>query len=82
MDRDIDHTSVHFSNQLEHAVKDDCIDNYIFLVDHNHNFLSPTIQLSCDHYYEEEIVTLDDQELLSKEPEGHLFPSKGKCMHW
>jgi hypothetical protein len=61
MDRDIDHTGVHFFNQFEHVVKDDCIDNYIFLADHNHNFLAPTIQLSCDHYSEEETVTLDDQ---------------------
>ena len=80
MDRDMDHTGVHFSNQFEHAVKDDCIDNYIFLVDHNHNFLAPTIQLSCDHYYEEETVTLDDQELISKEHAAHIFISKRECV--
>jgi hypothetical protein len=72
---------VHFSNPFEHVVNDDFIDNYIFLSDHNQQNLSPIIQLSCDHYSEEETVTLDDQELLSKEQECHLFSNKGECMH-
>jgi hypothetical protein len=82
MDRDIDHAYDHFLNHFEHAVKDDCIDNYIFVADLNWNVLIPTIQLSCDHYSEEETFTLDDQELLLKEQEGHLFLSKEECMHW
>jgi hypothetical protein len=82
MDQDIDHTGVHFSNQFEHAVKDDCIDNYIFLADHNQNVLAPTIQLSYDHFSEEETVTLDDQELILKEQETHIFLSKRECVQW
>jgi len=67
MDMNVHHAYDHFPNHFEHAVKDNCIDNYIFIVDHNQNVLTPTIQLSRDHFSEEETVTLDDKELISKE---------------
>ena len=60
------HGYVHFRNQFEHALVDDCIDNYMFLVDHSQNGLSPAMQLSYDHVYEEETFILDDQEMLVK----------------
>jgi hypothetical protein len=64
MDRDVHHAYVRFQNQFEHAVVDDCIDNYMFLVDHTQYVLSPSMQLSYDHVYEEETGIIDDQELL------------------
>jgi hypothetical protein len=39
MDQDVHHAYDHFPNHFEHALKDDCIDNYIFLVDHNQMLL-------------------------------------------
>jgi hypothetical protein len=56
--RDIHHAYDHFPNHFEHAVKDDCIDNYIFLADHNQNVLAPTIQLSCDHFLKRKLSLL------------------------
>jgi hypothetical protein len=35
MDQDTYHAYDQFLNHFEHAVADDCIDNYIFLVHHN-----------------------------------------------
>jgi hypothetical protein len=81
MDQDIDHTGVHFPNHFEHEVENDCIDNYIIKVDHNQNLLNHVIQSSYDHFYEEETVICDDQEFLLKDQGGHLFFSKGECIH-
>ena len=67
MDQDVHHAYDQFPNHFEHALKDDCIDNYIFLVDHNQDALNHVIQLSYDLFYEEENVILDDQEFLMKE---------------
>ena len=54
----------------------DCIDKCMFLVDHSYDVLISTAPLSCDHSYEEETATVDDQELVSKEQGGHLFASR------
>jgi hypothetical protein len=35
-----------FANQVEHVVTDDCIDNYMFLVDHNPCHLNTALSLS------------------------------------
>jgi hypothetical protein len=53
----------------------DCIDNCMFLADHSYD-LNPAAPLSCDHSYEEEMTTVDDQELVSKEKGGNLFASR------
>jgi len=45
----------------------------MFLAYHNYDSLNPSIQLSCDHSYEEETTIVDVQELVSKEQQGHLF---------
>jgi hypothetical protein len=66
----------HFPEHFEHAAVVDCIDNCVFLVDHSYDVLNPTAPLSCDHSYEEETATVDDQELVSKEQGGHLFASR------
>jgi hypothetical protein len=81
MDRDTYHAYDQFLNHFEHAVTDDYIDNFIFLVDLNQNTLNPAIQLSYNQYSENETVTLGGQELLTEEQEGYLFSSKGECMY-
>ena len=69
-----------FPNHFEHAIIDDCIDNYIFLVDHSQNALSP-MQLSHDHFYEDEIIIPDYKELILKGQTTHFFFSKRESMH-
>jgi hypothetical protein len=54
----------------------DCIDNCMFLADHSFDVLNPAAPLSCDHSYQEETTTVDDQVLVSKEQGGHLFASR------
>ena len=69
-----------FSNHVEYTVIDDCIDNYIFLVDRKQcvsNIVSP---LSYDHFYEEKVVVTDDQDLIIRELEGYQFSSGRKFM--
>ena len=61
-------------------VTDECIDNCIFLDDHYQYALNPNVQLSCDHP-ENEIVTLNDQELLTKGQERHILLSKEEFLH-
>jgi len=82
MDQDVHHADDQFRNHFEHALKDDFIDNYIFLADHSHDALNLAIQLSYDLFYEEENVILDDQELFMKAQGGHLFISKGEFKQW
>jgi hypothetical protein len=82
MDRDTYHAYDKFLNHFEHAIIDECIYNYIFLADIEQDILNLVIQLSCDYYSEEETVTLDDEELLSKKQGAHIFSNKGECMHW
>jgi hypothetical protein len=69
-----------FSNHVEHTVTDDCIDNYMFLADHNQYALNPTLSLSCDHYSEEGVVATDDQDLIIRELEGYQFSRKEAFM--
>lgn len=80
MDQDVHHFYDQFPNQFEPTVVDGCRDDHMFLADYNQDVLNPAIQLSYDHFYEEEVVILNDQELLMKEQGGHLFLSKGECM--
>jgi hypothetical protein len=51
-----------FSNNFEDEIVDDCIDNYMFLVDHNQYDLNPVLSLSYEHHFEEMIVATDDQD--------------------
>jgi len=81
MDQDINHIGVHLSNHFEKEVVDDFIYNHIIKVDHNQNLLNHVIPSSYDHFYEEETIICDDQELLLKYQGGHLFFSKGECIH-
>jgi hypothetical protein len=55
-----------FPEHFEHVAVADCIDNYTLLVDHSYDVLNPTAPLSYDHSYEEEIATIDDQEVFFK----------------
>ncbi len=58
----------------------DCLDDYIFLVDCNQDVLNLIVKLSYNNFYEEEIIVLDDQEFLMKEYEGHFFLRKGDLL--
>jgi hypothetical protein len=69
-----------FSNHVEHIVVDDCIDNYMFLDDHNQYVLNPTLPLYCDQYSEEGVVAIDDQDLITRELEGYQFSSRKTFM--
>jgi hypothetical protein len=40
-----------FSNNFEDEIVDDCIDNYMFLVDHNPYDVNPVLSLSYEHHY-------------------------------
>ena len=66
MDKNVHDAYDQIPNNFEHAVIDDCMDNYMFLADHSHNASSPAMQLSHDHFYEEEIIIHDYKELISK----------------
>jgi hypothetical protein len=69
-----------FANQVEHVVTNDCIDNYMFLTDHNPCHLNIALSLSFEHYSEEEVVLIDDQDLITIELEGHQFSNKETVM--
>jgi hypothetical protein len=60
-----------FSNHFDHEVTDDCIGNFMFLVDHNPYDVNPILSLSYEHHSEEMIVTTDDQDLITRELQGH-----------
>jgi hypothetical protein len=81
IDRDACHVYDQFLKHFEHEVTNYCIDNYMFLVEHYQYDLESTVQLSCDHYFEEEKLSPDDQALLIKCEEGYLLSSKEECMH-
>lgn len=69
----MDHACGSFPNHFEHAVTYDCIDNYMFLANHSRNVLIHAMQSSYDHFYEDKILILDDQELISKEQPTQFF---------
>jgi hypothetical protein len=83
MDKDACLVYDQFSKHVEHIITDDCIDSYMFLADHNYQCdLNPVVPLSCDHHAEnKETAIVDDQNLISREPEGCLFSSKEECMY-
>jgi hypothetical protein len=65
-----------FPEHFEHVALADCIDNCMFLADHSYDVPNPAAPLYCDHSYEEETITVDDQELVSKEQGGHLLSNR------
>jgi hypothetical protein len=76
MDRNAYQSYDQVSDHFDHAVVVDCIDNYMFLAGPNYDALNLVVQLPCDHSYEEETATVDDQEFVSKEQGGHLFATR------
>jgi hypothetical protein len=56
---------------LENEIVDDCIDNYMFVANHNPYDLNTVLSLSSEHYSEEEVVVIDDQDLIIIQLEGH-----------
>ena len=55
-----------------------CIDDFIFFTQ---DVLQPIVQLPSDYFYEEEIVIFDNQELITRGQESHLFSNKGKSIY-
>ena len=72
-----------FSKHVEHIITDDCIDSFMFLVDHNYQCdLNSVVPIFCDHHAEnKETAIVDYQDLISRGPEGCLFSSKEECMY-
>jgi hypothetical protein len=75
-----------FSNNVEDEIVD-CIDNYMFLIDQNPYDVNFVLSSSCEHYSKEEVVMIDDQDLIVREPEGHQFLASrkswlSKCFPW
>ena len=64
-----------FSNHFINKVTDDCIGNFMFLVDHNPYDVRPFLSSSYEHHSEEMIVTTDDQDPITKELESPQFSS-------
>jgi hypothetical protein len=69
-----------FSNHFDHEVTDDCIGNFMFLVDHNPYDVRPFLSSSYEHHSEEMIVTTDDQDLITRGLEGYQFSSEEAIM--
>ena len=69
-----------FSNNFEDEIVDDCIDNYMFLVDQNQYDVNLVLSLSYEHHSEEMIVTTDDQDLITRELESHQSSSREAVM--
>lgn len=69
-----------FSNSVEDEIVDDCIDNYMFLIDQNPYDVNPVLSSSCEHYSKEEVVMIDDEDLIIREQEGHQFSSREAVM--
>ena len=77
----MEHACGSFWNHFEHAVTYDCINNYMFLANHSRNVLIHAMQSSYDHFYEDKILILDDQELISKEQPTQFFFIKMASLH-
>jgi len=69
-----------FANHVEHVITDDCIGNYIFLADHNSYYLNTALSSSYEHHFEERVVVTDDQDLITRELEGHQSSRKEVVM--
>jgi hypothetical protein len=55
-----------FVNQEDPMMTDDCIRNYMFLVDPNPCDGNLVLSSSCENYSDKEIVIFDDHELMSR----------------
>jgi hypothetical protein len=56
-----------FSNNVEDEIVDDCIDNYMFLIDQNPYDVNLVFSSSCENYSKEEVVMIDDQDMIIRE---------------
>jgi hypothetical protein len=73
MDRNACQVYDQFSKHVEHTITDDCIDNYIFISYYNQCVSNSASPLAYDHYFEEGIVAINDQEMIIRELEGYQF---------
>lgn len=57
-----------------------CIDNYMFLANHSPCYLNTAIPSSSEHFSEEKIIMIHDQDLISREQKDDQFSSRGTVM--
>jgi hypothetical protein len=69
-----------FSNNFEDEIVDVCINNYIFLADNDQYALNPFSSSYYEHQSEERVVVMDDQDLITRELEGHQYSNKEVIM--
>ena len=51
-------------------ITNDCIENYMFLADHNPCHLNIALSSFSESFSEEKVVMIDDQDLIIRELEG------------
>ena len=51
-------------------ITDDCIGNYMFSTDFYSYDVNHVLSSNCEHYSQNEILMIDDQDLIIKEQEG------------
>ena len=61
-------------------ITEDCIGNYMFLTDPYSYDFSTVLSSSSEHFSEEKVVMIDDQNLSSRKKEGCQSSSRGTVM--
>jgi hypothetical protein len=69
-----------FANQEESMITDDCIGNYVFLIDPYSYDFNTILSSSFEHFSEEKVIMIDNQDLMSREQEGEQCSSIGTIM--
>jgi hypothetical protein len=69
-----------FANQDEPMITDDCIGNYMFLTDPYSYDFNIVLSSSSEHFSEEKVIMMDDQDLGSREQKGHQSSSREVVM--
>ena len=67
-------------NQEEPMMTDDCIGNYMFLTDPYSYDFNIVLSSSSEHFSEEKVIMMDDQDLNSREQNGHQSSSREVVM--
>jgi hypothetical protein len=60
-----------FTKHVEPMITNDCIDNYIFRVDHNLCHSNTALSSHSEYYSEEEVIVFDDHKVITKEQKGN-----------
>jgi hypothetical protein len=60
----------HLANPVKPMITSDCMGNYMFLPDHNFCHFNIALSSSSEHFPEEKVIMIDDQDLNLREQEG------------